>query len=134
MLSPLHSVLVISYEMLLRCLEQVCSPFVLLSSVNVSNAPFQKCFYILFFLCFQVRKVEFGLVICDEGHRLKNSSIKTSSALSSLRCSRRVILTGTHLLVTERDGRTSCKVFIRSCFCVLKALQYRTICRSSMLL
>uniref|UniRef100_G3P371 RAD54 homolog B n=1 Tax=Gasterosteus aculeatus aculeatus TaxID=481459 RepID=G3P371_GASAC len=61
-ISPLHSVLVISYEMLLRSLEQ---------------------------------KVEFGLVICDEGHRLKNSSIKTSSALSSLSCSRRVILTGT---------------------------------------
>ncbi|XP_029308244.1 DNA repair and recombination protein RAD54B [Cottoperca gobio] len=63
-LSPLHSVLVISYEMLLRCLEQV-------------------------------QKVEFDLVICDEGHRLKNSSIKTSSALSSLSCNRRVILTGT---------------------------------------
>uniref|UniRef100_UPI0037E8DD17 DNA repair and recombination protein RAD54B n=1 Tax=Semicossyphus pulcher TaxID=241346 RepID=UPI0037E8DD17 len=63
-LSPLHTVLVISYEMLLRCLEQV-------------------------------QKVEFGLVICDEGHRLKNSSIKTSSALSSLSCTRRVILTGT---------------------------------------
>nr|XP_040020634.1 DNA repair and recombination protein RAD54B [Gasterosteus aculeatus aculeatus] len=63
-ISPLHSVLVISYEMLLRSLEQV-------------------------------QKVEFGLVICDEGHRLKNSSIKTSSALSSLSCSRRVILTGT---------------------------------------
>uniref|UniRef100_A0A3Q1H4K0 RAD54 homolog B n=1 Tax=Anabas testudineus TaxID=64144 RepID=A0A3Q1H4K0_ANATE len=61
-LSPLHSVLVISYEMLLRCLEQV---------------------------------LEFGLIICDEGHRLKNSSIKTSSALSSLSCNRRVILTGT---------------------------------------
>ncbi|KAM9782714.1 DNA repair and recombination protein RAD54B [Neosynchiropus ocellatus] len=62
--SPLHSILVISYEMLLRCLEQV-------------------------------QKVEFGLIICDEGHRLKNSSIKTSSALSSLSCTRRVILTGT---------------------------------------
>uniref|UniRef100_A0A671UIR7 RAD54 homolog B n=1 Tax=Sparus aurata TaxID=8175 RepID=A0A671UIR7_SPAAU len=63
-LSPLHSVLVISYEMLLRSLEQI-------------------------------QKVDFGLVICDEGHRLKNSSIKTSSALSSLSCQRRVILTGT---------------------------------------
>ncbi|XP_057691439.1 DNA repair and recombination protein RAD54B [Corythoichthys intestinalis] len=63
-LSPLHSVLVISYEMLLRCLEQV-------------------------------QKVEFGLIICDEGHRLKNSSIKTSSALNSLSCTRRIILTGT---------------------------------------
>ncbi|XP_077382369.1 DNA repair and recombination protein RAD54B isoform X2 [Festucalex cinctus] len=63
-LSPLHNILVISYEMLLRCLEQV-------------------------------QNVEFGLIICDEGHRLKNSSIKTSSALSSLSCTRRVILTGT---------------------------------------
>ncbi|XP_068180913.1 DNA repair and recombination protein RAD54B isoform X2 [Antennarius striatus] len=63
-LSPLHNVLVISYEMLLRCLEQV-------------------------------QTVDFGLIICDEGHRLKNSSIKTSSALSSLSCNRRVILTGT---------------------------------------
>lgn len=62
--SPLHSVLVISYEMLLRCLEQV-------------------------------KKGEFGLIICDEGHRLKNSAIKTSSALNSLNCQRRVILTGT---------------------------------------
>ncbi|XP_062322320.1 DNA repair and recombination protein RAD54B [Osmerus eperlanus] len=62
--SPLHSVLVISYEMLLRSVEQV-------------------------------QKLDFGLVICDEGHRLKNSSIKTSSALSGLSCSRRVILTGT---------------------------------------
>uniref|UniRef100_A0A8C6V094 RAD54 homolog B n=1 Tax=Neogobius melanostomus TaxID=47308 RepID=A0A8C6V094_9GOBI len=62
--SPLHSVLVISYEMLLRCLEQV-------------------------------KKGEFGLIICDEGHRLKNSAIKTSSALSSLSCHHRVILTGT---------------------------------------
>ncbi|KAM9404599.1 DNA repair and recombination protein RAD54B isoform 2-T2 [Salvelinus alpinus] len=60
--SPLHSVLVISYEMLLRSLEV---------------------------------KLEFELVICDEGHRLKNSSIKTSSALSGLSCTRRVILTGT---------------------------------------
>ncbi|XP_055760585.1 DNA repair and recombination protein RAD54B isoform X2 [Salvelinus fontinalis] len=62
--SPLHSVLVISYEMLLRSLEVV-------------------------------QKLEFELVICDEGHRLKNSSIKTSSALSGLSCTRRVILTGT---------------------------------------
>ncbi|XP_035239917.1 DNA repair and recombination protein RAD54B [Anguilla anguilla] len=62
--SPLCSVLVISYEMLLRSVEQV-------------------------------ERVEFSLLICDEGHRLKNSSIKTSSALSGLACVRRVILTGT---------------------------------------
>ncbi|XP_060756581.1 DNA repair and recombination protein RAD54B [Neoarius graeffei] len=42
-----------------------------------------------------LKKLEFGLVICDEGHRLKNSNIKTASALSALACERRVILTGT---------------------------------------
>ncbi|KAJ8394570.1 hypothetical protein AAFF_G00043730 [Aldrovandia affinis] len=42
-----------------------------------------------------VGRLEFSLVVCDEGHRLKNSSIKTSSALSSLACMHRVILTGT---------------------------------------
>lgn len=64
----------------------------------------------IFFLCFQVQKIEFGLVICDEGHRLKNSSIKTSSALSSLSCNRRVILTGT---LTERDGNEQLQLLVQ---------------------
>ncbi|MCJ8745609.1 hypothetical protein PDJAM_G00132140 [Pangasius djambal] len=42
-----------------------------------------------------LKKLEFGLVICDEGHRLKNSNIKTANALTTLACERRVILTGT---------------------------------------
>ncbi|XP_030072552.1 DNA repair and recombination protein RAD54B isoform X3 [Microcaecilia unicolor] len=62
--SPLYSVLIISYEMLLRSLEHI-------------------------------QAVEFSLMICDEGHRLKNSSIKTTSALISLPCEKRIILTGT---------------------------------------
>eukprot|EP01119_Soliformovum_irregulare_P006693 TRINITY_DN1899_c0_g1_i2.p1 TRINITY_DN1899_c0_g1~~TRINITY_DN1899_c0_g1_i2.p1 ORF type:complete len:857 (+),score=246.36 TRINITY_DN1899_c0_g1_i2:279-2573(+) len=36
-----------------------------------------------------------GLVICDEGHRLKNSTVKTSKAISSLETARRIILSGT---------------------------------------
>lgn len=37
-----------------------------------------------------------GLLVCDEGHRLKASGgNKTIAALSALRCNRRVILTGT---------------------------------------
>ncbi|POY76237.1 DNA repair and recombination protein RAD54 [Rhodotorula taiwanensis] len=36
-----------------------------------------------------------GLVICDEGHRLKSEKTKTSQALQSLSCMRRVILSGT---------------------------------------
>lgn len=41
-----------------------------------------------------LKKLEFGVVICDEGHRLKNSRIKTAAALNILACERRVILTG----------------------------------------
>ncbi|VDN05600.1 unnamed protein product [Thelazia callipaeda] len=38
---------------------------------------------------------EIGLVICDEGHRLKNSDNQTYQALSSLKCKRRVLISGT---------------------------------------
>ncbi|KAJ6663907.1 hypothetical protein lerEdw1_008861 [Lerista edwardsae] len=62
--SPLYSVLIISYEMLLRSLDLI-------------------------------QKIEFSLVICDEGHRLKNTSIKTTTSLASLSCKRRIILSGT---------------------------------------
>nr|XP_048275937.1 DNA repair and recombination protein RAD54B isoform X2 [Myodes glareolus] len=62
--STFYSVLVISYEMLLRSLDLI-------------------------------KTVRFDLLICDEGHRLKNSSIKTAAALFSLPCEKRVILTGT---------------------------------------
>lgn len=62
--SPFYSVLIISYEMLLRSLDQI-------------------------------KNIKFDLLICDEGHRLKNRAIKTTMALSSLSCEKRIILTGT---------------------------------------
>eukprot|EP00069_Balaena_mysticetus_P010353 bmy_20620T0 len=62
--SPFYSVLIISYEMLLRSLDQI-------------------------------KNIKFDLLICDEGHRLKNSTIKTATALISLSCEKRIILTGT---------------------------------------
>ncbi|CAG0885841.1 unnamed protein product [Cyprideis torosa] len=37
----------------------------------------------------------FDLIVCDEGHRLKNANVKIFAALSSLRCRRRLVLTGT---------------------------------------
>lgn len=38
---------------------------------------------------------EVGLILADEGHRLKNGDSLTFNALNSLRCDRRVILSGT---------------------------------------
>ncbi|XP_065568948.1 DNA repair and recombination protein RAD54-like [Artemia franciscana] len=38
---------------------------------------------------------EIGLLICDEGHRLKNCENQTYSALMELKCKRRVLLSGT---------------------------------------
>merc|ERR550519_1869146 len=43
----------------------------------------------------EVSKVSWDLIVCDEAHRLKNAQIKTSAALASLPCPRRVLLTGT---------------------------------------
>lgn len=63
MSSPIYSVMVISYEMLLRSVDRL-------------------------------KELDFGVLVCDEGHRLKNSNIKTSGALTALSCQRRLILTG----------------------------------------
>ncbi|KNC50305.1 CAMK protein kinase [Thecamonas trahens ATCC 50062] len=40
-------------------------------------------------------KANVGLLVCDEGHRLKNAEIKTAKALLKLNTKRRIILTGT---------------------------------------
>ncbi|KAJ7372116.1 DNA repair and recombination protein rad54b [Desmophyllum pertusum] len=62
--SPLYPVMIISYEMFLRSVEEV-------------------------------RNIKFGLVICDEAHRLKNTTIKTATMISGLKTRRRILLTGT---------------------------------------
>jgi len=38
---------------------------------------------------------EIGLVICDEGHKLKNQENQTYQALSKIKTKRRIVLTGT---------------------------------------
>lgn len=43
----------------------------------------------------EIEKIHFDLVICDEGHRLKNNNTNTSIALNKIECKRRVLLTGT---------------------------------------
>ncbi|CAI2735614.1 unnamed protein product [Schistosoma spindalis] len=42
-----------------------------------------------------LHKGSVGLVLCDEGHRLKNSENQTYQALVQLKCPRRVLLSGT---------------------------------------
>ncbi|XP_062508935.1 DNA repair and recombination protein RAD54B-like isoform X2 [Corticium candelabrum] len=60
----LSPVMILSYEMFLRCHERI-------------------------------RDMRFDLIICDEGHRLKNACRKTSSAIMELPARRRIVLTGT---------------------------------------
>lgn len=43
----------------------------------------------------ELRHTKIGLMLCDEGHRLKNGDSQTFSALNNLQVSRRVILSGT---------------------------------------
>ena len=57
-------ILILSYEMLVRTLDDI-------------------------------QKVSWDLLVCDEAHRMKNSSIKTSSSLNQITCERRLFLTGT---------------------------------------
>lgn len=45
--------------------------------------------------CDNLRGANIGLLLCDEGHRLKNSDNQTYKTLNSLDVSRRVILSGT---------------------------------------
>jgi DNA repair and recombination protein RAD54 and RAD54-like protein len=43
----------------------------------------------------ELANVEIGLLVCDEGHRLKNGESQTFTTLTQLRVQRRVILSGT---------------------------------------
>lgn len=40
-------------------------------------------------------EVPFGLLICDEGHRLKNDATKLTKLLDAVDCKRRIVVTGT---------------------------------------
>lgn len=43
----------------------------------------------------EIEEIDFQLMICDEGHRLKNNTIKVSQLLEQNQCKRRILLTGT---------------------------------------
>ena len=42
-----------------------------------------------------LRTINFDLIVCDEGHRLKSAQNKSAQAIKSFNCKRRIILTGT---------------------------------------
>ncbi|XP_052071010.1 DNA repair and recombination protein RAD54B-like [Mytilus californianus] len=64
--------------------------------VNTSIYPVLIISYEMFVRAYDiVKQINFDLVICDEGHRLKNTAIKTTSLIMSLPVRRRVILSGT---------------------------------------
>jgi SNF2 family DNA or RNA helicase len=44
-----------------------------------------------------LKGTNFGLLICDEAHRLKNNESQTRSAIDELGCSRRIAISGTPL-------------------------------------
>ncbi|XP_076685575.1 DNA repair and recombination protein RAD54B isoform X2 [Andrena cerasifolii] len=43
----------------------------------------------------EIKEIAFDLIVCDEGHRLKNNEIKAAKVLSNMDCKRRILLTGT---------------------------------------
>ncbi|KAJ6641570.1 DNA repair and recombination protein RAD54B [Pseudolycoriella hygida] len=64
--------------------------------INAKHIPFLLISYEMFAKHFdELKNVHFDVMICDEGHRLKNQSVKISTLLNQIDCARRVILTGT---------------------------------------
>ncbi|KAL4236946.1 DNA repair and recombination protein RAD54-like [Mactra antiquata] len=63
--------------------RRICNPVLI-----ISYETFRLHAYVL-------HKGEVGLVICDEGHRLKNCENQTYQALTGLNCKRRILLSGT---------------------------------------
>ncbi|XP_018402156.1 PREDICTED: DNA repair and recombination protein RAD54B-like, partial [Cyphomyrmex costatus] len=61
---PRNSVMIISYEMFVKC-------------------------------HIEINEIAFDLIVCDEGHRLKNSNVKAAKMLNEISCKKRIILTGT---------------------------------------
>ncbi|CAK59685.1 unnamed protein product (macronuclear) [Paramecium tetraurelia] len=58
-------------------------------------------------ICNEIDKV-IDLLICDEGHRLKNSNIKTVQAMNQLKCKRRIVLSGTPIQNNMKEFYACC--------------------------
>lgn len=58
----------------------------------------------------ELANIPIGLMLCDEGHRLKNGESQTFKALTGLNVDRRVILSGTPIQVSNFYRRLSSKL------------------------
>lgn len=54
------------------------------------------------------------LVVCDEGHLLKNPSTQLSVAINKIRTLRRIVLTGTPLQNNLKECKFWCVMHLRS--------------------
>ncbi|XP_066584948.1 DNA repair and recombination protein RAD54B-like isoform X2 [Prorops nasuta] len=43
----------------------------------------------------EIKELTFDLILCDEGHRLKNGNIKAAQLLNEIKCARRILVSGT---------------------------------------
>lgn len=78
---------------------------------NAKHIPFLLISYEMFTTHFdELKNVHFDIMICDEGHRLKNPAIKVSTMLNQIDCQRRVTLTGNFY----DKSRVNCDLFNRS--------------------
>lgn len=54
-----------------------------------------------------IKKTEIGLLLCDEGHRLKNADSLLYTALNLLNAKRRIILSGTPIQVPKNSNNSA---------------------------
>ncbi|KAJ2961306.1 hypothetical protein NQZ79_g3364 [Umbelopsis isabellina] len=85
--SNIYSAMIVGYE------KATCSGYVVIFGVRMANIHNQLS---------QLRNMEsdledasFDIIICDEGHRLKNQNIKTLQVISAMPANKRIILSGT---------------------------------------
>uniref|UniRef100_A0A673JSX1 RAD54 homolog B n=1 Tax=Sinocyclocheilus rhinocerous TaxID=307959 RepID=A0A673JSX1_9TELE len=82
--------------------------------------------FVWLFVCSvdQLKELDFGVLICDEGHRLKNSNIKTTSAVTALSCERRLILTGTPVQNDLQEFYSTVEKFPPDCVCLSVSISW----------
>ncbi|KAI3655066.1 hypothetical protein MP228_000446 [Amoeboaphelidium protococcarum] len=69
------------------------------------------------------KKVQFDLIVADEASRLKSASIQTTKSLLSLKCKRKVLLTGTPIQNDLTEFYNMCDIVHPNCFGSVKTFK-----------